>query len=251
MRYIEKPELEAKYREMEKLGQELKIPVPKTFLQMEVIKDGKVLHAHKQRSHSWNRNAYNWFYSQFSSAKAMGSDFQAGDLTAKETTGTLRNDSGRGMGVGRNSYGADGIELVSSSSSRCFGYRGINDDFGIVIGSSDTAESFDHYNLQNKIADGGGAGQVNYVTVEAPVKTWDGSGRDFSVTWQRFFNNNSGGDINVKEVALVPGLYAFYYSSYDYGRKIMVCRDVLDSTVVLPNTGQLKVTYIISLTYPS
>jgi hypothetical protein len=31
----------------------------------------------------------------------------------------------------------------------------------------------------------------------------------------------------------------------------LVCRDKLAATVTIPNTGQLKVTYTIQLTYPS
>jgi len=63
----------------------------------------------------------------------------------------------------------------------------------------------------------------------------------------RYFNNNSGGDVNVNEVALVlnqPQGGAVY-------GKWMQSRDKLASTVTVPNTGQLKVTYTVQLAYPA
>ena len=56
---------ERKYRQLKKLGQELRIPIPEAFWELEVRdKDGKVIQRHKQRSHSWVRNAYNFLFSE-------------------------------------------------------------------------------------------------------------------------------------------------------------------------------------------
>ncbi|GAH72404.1 unnamed protein product, partial [marine sediment metagenome] len=60
----------------------------------------------------------------------------------------------------------------------------------------------------------------------------------------RYFNNNSGGNVDVNEVALVT-------NGYFGGAHIwMQSRDKLGATVTVPSTGQLKVTYTVELTYP-
>ena len=51
---------EQQYEELRRLAQKLHIPIPEVFLELEVRdKDGRVIQRHRQRSHSWVRNAYN------------------------------------------------------------------------------------------------------------------------------------------------------------------------------------------------
>ena len=61
----------------------------------------------------------------------------------------------------------------------------------------------------------------------------------------RYFNNNSGGNVNVNEVGIVAYLQGQYNQNY------MMSRDKLAATITVPNTGQLRVTYTIQLTYPA
>jgi hypothetical protein len=64
----------------------------------------------------------------------------------------------------------------------------------------------------------------------------------------RYFNNNSGADVSVNEVALaLRGYQPGSSVPYNY----MTARDKLIATVTVPNTGQLKVTYTVQLTYPA
>ncbi len=62
-------------------------------------------------------------------------------------------------------------------------------------------------------------------------------------------NNNSGGDVSINEVALVAWVS---HPAAAGGAASLCCfvRDRLTATVVVPNTGQLRVTYMISLVYP-
>ena len=81
--------------------------------------------------------------------------------------------------------------------------------------------------------------------VDGAEVTYDTPTRVLSNRLVRYFNNNSGGDIAVNEVALVnsmqqPGAWP----------RFVMSRDKLDTTVTVPDTGQLKVTYTIQLTYP-
>jgi hypothetical protein len=231
-----------KYTQLRKLGQELHIPIPEAFWELEVFdQEGKLIHRHKQRSHSWVRNAYNLLFCQLAGKNASDSTFGPGLLSAKETDGNVRSGAApfsitRGM-----DYSADGTDA---------GYRAPagSDNRGIMVGSGTAAESFEDFALQTKIANGTGAGQLSYVQSEAHSVTYDAANKILKNTLIRYFNNNSGGNVSVNEVGLafcsfriVPSAVAYYLSS----------RDKLATTVTVPNTGQLKVTYTIQLTYPA
>ncbi|MDX9804102.1 MAG: hypothetical protein RBS96_08875 [Dehalococcoidales bacterium] len=231
--YVEDSKREEKYREMERLGQELKVPVPGAFLQIEVF-DGQAnrIHAHRQRSHSWNRNAYNWFFTMATTTKVLGSSFSDGNLTARTTNGEVRSGD-------FNMFSYDVPAYLASA--------GIS-NYGIVVGSGSEVEDFNGYKLSSLIANGTGAGQLTYQIGDSPSVTWDAPSLTFSANWVRYFNNNSGGDISINEVGLVGHFHiAFAYTSTLY---VLVSRDVLASTLNVPDTGQLKVTYTINMTYP-
>jgi len=227
---------ERKYEELNKLGQELGIPIFEAFLELEVRnKDGKLIQGHKQRSHSWVRNAFNLMFTQLAARAAGDSTFGAGLLSARGTDGTVR----WGAAIEIEAFGVDHPD---------FGYRApaAVTTKGILVGSGTAAESFEDFRLQTPIAEGAGAGQLNHVASEPSSITWDSVGRVFRNAFARFFNNNSGGSITVNEVGLVGRLTlgGFHINA-------LVSRDVLPTTVTVPNTGQLRVTYTISLTYPA
>src|SRR3989304_5814245 len=92
------------------------------------------------------------------------------------------------------------------------------------------------------------AGQLAYSVTDAPAITWTGGTLTFKVDWVRYFNNNSGAPITVWEVGLVcEGGYTGGTGTQLW----MNARDVLGASVSVPNGGQLKVTYSISLVYPA
>lgn len=225
---------ERKYTRLRKLGQELHIPTPESFLTLEVFdRNGKLISRVHQRSHSWVRNAYNMMFSNLASKDGTDGAFGAGLLNFKDTGGVVRN-------------GATPITIGNESvdGTANYGYRSaVGDDTrGILVGTGTDAESFEDFVLQTPIADGAGGGQLNHVEGEAHVI--DYAALTLKNTLVRYFNNNSGGGIGVNEVALVAGLWSG-------GWKAVVSRDKLPTTVTVPNTGQLKVTYTVELTYPS
>ena len=119
--------------------------------------------------------------------------------------------------------------------------------YGILVGSGTSAESFEDYVLQTLIAEGTGAGQLNYVATDVPTKSYVAGTKTWTITWIRYMNNNSGGDVSVNEVALVTRGEIAGLSNVRWA----MSRDKLGATVTIPNTGQLKVTYSLSLTFPS
>jgi len=231
---------ERKYSKLRKLGQELHIPVPEHFIECEVFdKNGKRIQHLKQRSHSWVRNAYNLLLSEMAciNIDAGVGDFGPGFLSVKDYVGTVkRGDFGVCIRSGLGSFEGAGGGYNSAAA---------NDDFGILVGSDNTAESFEDYIVITKIVEGIGAGQLNYAATTVPTKSYNGGTLTWTITWFRYFNNNSPGNVNVNEVGLYTSGYATAASIY------LNSRDVLGATVTIPATGQLKVTYTFQLVYPA
>ncbi|MBA7532980.1 hypothetical protein ES705_25215 [subsurface metagenome] len=231
---------ERKYERLRKLAQELHIPLPEAFLTLEVFdKDGKLIQKHHQRSHSWVRNAYNCLFSDLAGVVCNDDAFGAGKLNVKKTDESIIKAPYQFATGG--AYNVDGTVN---------GYRAPagDDEKGILVGGGATAESFEDYNLDSQIAEGAGAGQLSHAASEAHNVTYTAGPKVLQNELVRYFNNNSGGGIDVNEVALVTeGICdAFHIDVF-----VLVSRDVLGSTVNVPDTGQLKVTYTIQLTYPS
>jgi len=228
---------ERHYKRLRELGQKLGIPIPEAFLTLEVFdKDGKLIQRHHQRSHSWTRNAYNVLFSNLACVNPDDDTFGAGKLSGKDTGGVVK-------------HGDNGAVINTASfEGTSYGYRAAagEDGWGILVGTGAAVESFEDYVLGDQFTEGTGAGQISHVESEAPDKSYAGT------TWThaliRYFNNNTGADRAVNEVALVLKYIVFGTGVVAI---ILMSRDKLASTVTVPDTGQLKVTYTIQLTYPS
>jgi hypothetical protein len=228
---------ERKYRKLQRLGQELKIPTFEAFLELEV-RDGnsKVIHYHKQRSHSWVRNAYNQLFCQLAAKDPSDVTFGPGKLSGKQTNGTVRGVP-YPFGYGENNS-VDGTTCGLRAPAAI-------DTKGIMVGSGTNAETFEDFALQTQIANGTGAGQLSYIASEPHLVTYDAGTKVLGDTLIRYFNNNSGGNVNVNEVGIVA------YLTGQFSQNYMMSRDKLAATITVPNTGQLRVTYTIQLTYPA
>ncbi|MBA7527492.1 hypothetical protein ES705_19668 [subsurface metagenome] len=229
---------ERKYEQLRKLGQELHVPIPEAFWTLEVIdKNGKLLQRHHQRSHSWVRNAYNLLLSQMAGKYLDDpTTYGAGYLNIKWTMGTVVYGSGAAIG----SFEQPGSAYRANAATHTH---------GIQVGTDVTAESFEDYVLTGLIAEGSGADQLNYILQEVPGKSYDGPSKVFTITQVRYMNNNSGAAIGVNEVALTT--YGIGPGTHTAQDKWVMARDKLGATVNVPDTGQLKVTYTIQLTYPA
>ena len=228
---------ERKYQQLKKLGQELKIPTFEAFLELEVRNgNGGTIYHQKQRSHSWVRNAYNVLFCQIAAKDASDVTFGAGKLSGKQTNGTVRGLS--------YPFGYGDAVSIEGTSAGLRAAAGV-DTKGIVIGSGTNAETFEDYGLQTPIVNGTGAGQMSYIASELHAITYDAGTKTLTDTLIRYFNNNSGGSVNVNEVGIVALFQGQFAQNY------MLSRDKLAATITVPNTGQIKVTYSIQLTYPA
>jgi hypothetical protein len=75
--------------------------------------------------------------------------------------------------------------------------------FGILVGTGTNAVTISDYVLQTPIAHGNSAGQLYYNAVAFDNADVTVSGSDCYYDCKRFIENNSGGDINIKEIGVV------------------------------------------------
>lgn len=230
------PKEEQQFAELKKLARKLHVPIPEVFIELEVFdKDGKLIQRHHQRSHSWVRNAYNMLFSQLAGKGCTATGFGAGKISIKDyPAGTIYDTIGYGLTI-------SGVQTPDGAT---YGYRAPAGatSRGILVGSGTNAESFEDFALQTPIAEGTGAGELSHILSEAHSVAY--ADTTLTNTLIRYLNNNSGGNVLVNEVALVT--YGYFGAS---GAPMLMSRDKLASTVTIPDTGQLKVTYTVSLTY--
>ncbi len=107
------------------------------------------------------------------------------------------------------------------------------DEKGIVIGTGATAVTIEDYKIETPIAQGIGAGQMEYQaeTFTDPQV----AGNECSFTNQRAIVNNSGGVITVREA----GLYLYGHPPTYF----CAVRDVLASAQAVPDGGAITITY--------
>lgn len=133
-----------------------------------------------------------------------------------------------------------GVENDTDSNSRtmdCLSGIGY-DNVGLVCGTGDTAVTISDYQLETQIAEGTGAGQLEH---QAPSFTAPAVvGSECSFTYRRVFINSSGATITVKEI----GIYCMAYDGTT-PYQVMDVRDVLTSSIDVPDGGSLTVTYTV------
>ena len=210
---------EAKFDELKGMFRDLKLPPPpEIFIGLQVHKDGELIFDDKQRGHSWTRNFYNYKCLIGTNATIANTGFGAGHMSDKNIFGNYNGN----LALLRGALATGGAETIN----------------GIVVGTSDTAFNIEQYALGALIANGTGAGQFTYQASAFNSKAY--ASKIWTSTCKRIMNNNSGGDITVKEVGLYP--------QYN-GVIFLMERSVLAPTVLVPNAAQLTVTYEISMDF--
>lgn len=145
--------------------------------------------------------------------------------------------------------------LDTSNEERELAFAGINfacealvtdDTYGIVAGTGTTAPTISDYALETQIADGVGAGELQYGDVAFGVPASNATFSHFTVT--RDFSNASGAQITVNEIGLyVKVLRGSMYVAVGGGRDItsihMTIRDVIAGGIDIPNGETLTVNY--------
>jgi len=129
-----------------------------------------------------------------------------------------------------------------------------DDDYGIVVGTGNTAPSISDYHLETQIADGVGGGQLQHGAVAYGMPTASATVSHFTIT--RDLANASGAPITVNEIGLYvralsvqPGEYSDRHNSSNYFYyPFMTIRDVIAGGIVVPNGDTLTVNYRLQAT---
>lgn len=147
------------------------------------------------------------------------------ELTVKDVGGTDRTLKAAGT--------ANDFDI-----NRSAGYA----DFGPVVGTGSTAVTISDYALETLIAQGTGAGQLDYqATAFGSISVADST---CTFTVSRIMVNDSGGAITVNEV----GIYAYAMDSGDSGRYFLIVRDIVSGGQEVPDGGSVKLQYTFSIT---
>ncbi|AQY72698.1 hypothetical protein B1772_01100 [Dehalococcoides mccartyi] len=231
-----------------KTAHNLHLPYIEAHLEVEMTRDGKSLLHKRQRSKSFVRNAYNILFSQAAAAEADDTTFGPGLINAKDVAGTIAKRDTPISWIPHD---------VSSLGNGFRGNEGIS-NHGIVLGLGTGAESLEDYYLSGSvIANGNGSGQLNYNPTETLIKVWSAGTRTLSNSIKRYFNNNSGGQIDGWGEIILIGKVNFAYSYgtlsgwYYDAYSVVFSRDLLPSPINIPDKAQIKIVYTISLVYPS
>lgn len=110
------------------------------------------------------------------------------------------------------------------------------DRFGILVGSSNTPYDMNQYNLQAKIPHGTEENKLKYRECEGKVV-------DDSIYISRYFTNESGSDITVKEIGLAVRVVKYNTAEVLY---YLLARDVI-TPITVPNLATLRVEYRIKV----
>jgi len=114
-------------------------------------------------------------------------------------------------------------------------------NFGIVVGTDDTAVTISDYQLGARIAHGAGAGQLDYAITIVNLSAVAAPSCGFTIT--RSMTNNSGGDIDIAEAGL-------YFRMNEFAPFYYFCgvRDVLGAPHTVVNTATVSVQYTLQVT---
>lgn len=125
-----------------------------------------------------------------------------------------------------------------------------DDSYGVVVGTGNTAPTISDCALETQIADGVGAGQLQYGNVAFGAPAASGLVSHFTLT--RDFANGSGGVITVNEVGLYVLSIGAQFFNPTYRNRLtcvlMTIRDVIAGGINVPDGDTLTINYRLQAT---
>ena len=155
----------------------------------------------------------------------MKAEFSDGDSSGKDITGAEVTIPGSKYASYWTCYGLHNANAGEH-----------NDDYGILIGTSDIAPSNSDYAMGSQIIDGSGVGELNYGEMSFYDLLEEAGYVELTMT--RTFYNAGSDNVTVKEI----GLAVYHYFAEKY---FLWIRDVLDTPVTVEPAQTLTVQYII------
>jgi hypothetical protein len=237
---ILKAEKEEFHRDKEKYQRALDIGkkhsaivVTPPILKIKVTKmpSGELVERRKRYSQSVVRNWSN-INLVYLTGSSTGSTYADGSLANKRDTGVIY-DTSQWYIDRRNPETEAGYFTTSGLTGQ-----------GIILGTDNTPESFDDFNIGTVINQGTGAGQMDYQAMTF-TEGWNAGGPYYWSEWERNIDNVSGGAITVNEIVLA-------YRARLVWSDVLYCfvRDVIGGGQVVAHTERLTVQYQIRMSYP-
>lgn len=118
---------------------------------------------------------------------------------------------------------------------------GMLDSWDLIIGRDSTPVAIDDFGLYDKIAQGSNTGEMNHSTTQISVQTTNKPSSRFVLS--RSYTNNTGSSIDVNEIGIASRIIGSYNQNDEYRLISLLARDVLGSTVTVPDTSTLTVEY--------
>ena len=195
--------------------------------------DGKIKTKYRQMTHSYTRNFLNFMCmnSILEPHHSVYTTYSDGSLRLRQTSGSLQStNNGRVPCINASGSSTSGEHLAAFRGS-------LNSNaFGIVVGTDDTPESIDDYRMEGLVANGSGAGQLQYQLQVEGTATFNAANKLWNKDWVRSFFNYSGGPITIKEI----GCYMYAGTSFQI---MCFIRDVLSSPITIDDGEKLTISY--------
>ena len=223
------PKEELKFEALRDMCRELRVPPPpEVFIDYKVQdKYDTIIQEDICRGHSWTRNFWNGMYGSAASASCVGTSYAAGSSAGEYYAGVITTESTYRMGS---------VYCIAGAT---------DSTYGIQLGTATTPFNINNYVLTGLIAHDNTAGTLYYQASNPGVTTY--ASKTYSTALSRVFNNNSGGTITINETGIMA--YAAQIATTNIGWRYLLERTVLVYPIIVPNGGQLTLTYRINMDF--
>lgn len=242
------PKPESDYEEMDRLGRKLGIPVPQLFLTVSATNpDGSQGDRYAERARTFNRNFWNLMFGGIVNSPTSAVAYSAGNLGVKWAGGYPGNT------VKSMNYSYPDSATAYSTGAAPFSFfpaAAGNTSRGILVGTGNTAESFEGSTLIAMCAEGTGVNQMNYLAQQATTASYNAGAKVWASSSTRVMNNNSNSTVVIAEAGLMmydPIPQVGFGESWP----MLFERSLLGATVSVLSGGQLTVTYSMQITFPA
>jgi hypothetical protein len=204
-------------------------------------KDGELLEYREQPSRSWLKHFFDLWYI----LAGYNSNTLAGILDISATARTLDKKAWGVQNLAVASPAGNSLHNLAEGGNGSAVFptvKWLGKDYGIIVGTNNTAVTPTDNTLVARVNNGHAAGELEYGGTEVVLPTFvDPNG---AMVIRRYCTNNSGGNITIQEC----GIYSPGWISNTVVYMFCICRDVVGPAVVVADTEILVVTYTMQIT---
>jgi hypothetical protein len=229
------------------LSKECHIPFPQAKIGYQLRSPrGLVADNKEYECHSFLRNFYSFMMGSLLYADNSDVAFSDGNNSIKDTGGIIRpanfpacyafNDGSTNLNT-RSAIAIGGGATIGTTTK------------SIVVGSNDTAATFDDFALNTLIAHGNGVGQLWYAW-SFIYNHWDAVSRKLYSRHLRYFDNFNINSCTIKEAGLIWGIYVYEVGPSVRNIFAMMIRDIITPNLIIPYRYQAKIYFDLNVILP-